>query len=106
MFHKYKVQKMSSKQAYEMMGKEDIVVVDVREDDEYRSGHILHALSIPLSTINKENNQLPDKNKTLLVYCRSGYRSQKAAKKFVRLGYKDVYDFGGILDWPYEIEES
>ncbi|WP_229105235.1 rhodanese-like domain-containing protein [Longibaculum muris] len=98
-------QTIDAKKAKEMMATQDVVIVDVREESEYQAGHIPGALLIPLSTINAKNQQLPKSDQILLVYCRSGHRSQKAAQKFVNLGYEHVYDFGGILDWPYEIEK-
>ena len=98
-------QTIDAKKAKEMMATQDVVIVDVREESEYQAGHIPGALLIPLSTINAKNQQLPKYDQTLLVYCRSGHRSQKSAQKFVKRGYEHVYDFGGILDWPYEIEK-
>lgn len=87
--------------AKSMMGQKDVVVVDVREEFEYKEGHIKDALLIPLHTIGLNKDIMPDIDKTVLVYCRSGNRSQKGAAKFKKLGYKSVYDFGGILNWPY-----
>lgn len=105
MFGRHKIETINANQAYEMMKTEDVTVVDVREENEYRSGHVPHALSIPLSTITKNNKNLPNQDEKLLVYCRSGVRSKQASKKFMSLGYKEVYDFGGILDWDYDIEK-
>lgn len=98
-------QTISAKVAKDMMDNEDVLIIDVREQNEYDRGHIPSSLLIPLSTIHANNQKLPSKEKTLLIYCRSGHRSQKAAKKFVSLGYEKVYDFGGIIDWPYDIEK-
>lgn len=98
-------QTISASQAKDMMEQEDVVIIDVREEDEYKQGHIKNAVLIPLNTIDENNPQLPDKNQTLLIYCRSGNRSAKAAKKFIKLGYQNVYDFGGIIDWTYDIVE-
>ena len=83
----------------------DPYIIDVREESEYQQGHIREAQLIPLSQIQENNQELPDKDQTVLVYCRSGSRSAKAAQKLVKLGYTHVYDFGGINDWPYEIEK-
>lgn len=81
------------------------ITVDVREPSEYAESHIKNAVLIPLGTIGAETLQiLPDKNAEILIYCRSGRRSKEAAKKFLALGYTNVYDFGGILSWPYEKE--
>ena len=96
---------ISAKDAKEMMGTQDVVILDVREESEYQQGHIREAQLIPLSQIQENNQELPDKDQTVLVYCRSGSRSAKAAQKLVKLGYTHVYDFGGINDWPYEIEK-
>jgi rhodanese-related sulfurtransferase len=95
--------KISGEEAKAMMS-EEALIVDVREPDEYAEGHIENAILIPLGDINTEKlSSLPDKDQVLLVYCRSGNRSGQAAKKLIELGYTKVYDFGGIVDWPYEI---
>lgn len=96
---------ISPQQAKEMMDTQDVIILDVRERSEYQQGHIKNAQLIPLSQIQANHQALPDKNQTLLVYCRSGNRSAKAAKKLIKLGYTHIYDFGGILNWPYEIEK-
>lgn len=81
------------------------ITVDVREPSEYAESHIKNAVLVPLGTIGMETLQiLPDKNAEILIYCRSGRRSKAAANKFLELGYTNVYDFGGILSWPYEKE--
>lgn len=98
--------KISPQLAKEMMDSGDtITVVDVRTSSEYAAGHIEGALLIPNETITTADKpaQLPDLDATILVYCRSGNRSSQAARKLVSLGYMNVYDFGGINDWPYEI---
>ena len=83
---------------------DEVIIVDVRTEEEYESGHIPDAVLIPNETItNKKPEQLPDLDAEILVYCRSGNRSAQAAKKLIAMGYTNVYDFGGILDWPYEI---
>ena len=85
-----------------MMNEKEVVIVDVRTKSEYNEGRIKGAILIPNETIGKEMpSDLPDKNATVLLYCRSGRRSREAANKLVELGYKNVYDFGGINDWPY-----
>lgn len=94
---------IAAKEAKEMMDNQEVVIIDVREESEYQEGHIQDSILIPLSTIKEGNTQLPDKDQTVLVYCRSGNRSAKAAKKLVNLGYTHVYDFGGIIDWPYDV---
>lgn len=81
----------------------DIEIVDVRDEDELVEGYIENSILIPLDTF-RENAEktLEDKNKTILVYCRSGRRSAMACEILDELGYTDVYDFGGIIDWPFE----
>lgn len=81
----------------------DIVIVDVREEEEMAEGYIEGAVLIPLGTVESDiENKIPDKDKTILVYCRSGRRSAIACDIMDSLGYKNVYDFGGIIDWPFE----
>ncbi len=85
---------------------EDFVILDVREQDEFDEGHIPGAILIPYTEIeNKAKEMLPDKNKQILVYCRSGRRSKIAAESLAKLGYSNIKEFGGIIDWPYEIEK-
>ena len=97
--------KISAEEAYEMMvSQEVVVVVDVRTREEYESGHIENVVLVPNESIGSEMPEaLPDKEATLLVYCRSGRRSKDAAQKLLKLGYQSVYDFGGVIDWPYEL---
>lgn len=89
-----------------MDSREDYILLDVREQEEYDEGHIAGAILIPYGSIGElAENVLPDREQTILVYCRSGRRSAIAAEELVRLGYTDVRDFGGIIDWPYEVEK-
>lgn len=82
------------------------IILDVREQNEYDAGHIPGAILIPYTEIeSKANDMLPDKNATILVYCRSGRRSKIASESLAKLGYTNVKEFGGINDWPYEIEK-
>ena len=84
----------------------DSVILDVREQDEYDAGHIAGAILIPYTEIeNKAEQILPDKDKLILVYCRSGRRSKIAAQALADLGYTNVKEFGGIIDWPYGTEK-
>ena len=97
-------QKISAEDAYEMMASQEVVVVDVRTREEYDGGHIENAVLVPNESIGSEMPEaLPDKEATLLIYCRSGRRSKDAAEKLLSLGYQNVYDFGGVIDWPYEL---
>lgn len=85
---------------------EDIILLDVRTPGEYAEGHIADSLLIPLQTLEEEApRHLTDKNVPIFVYCRSGRRSLEAAEILVELGYTQVYDMGGIIDWPYDIEK-
>jgi rhodanese-related sulfurtransferase len=86
---------------------ESIILLDVRTEEEYIQKHIPNSILIPLNDLeNDVEAQLPDKDATLFVYCRSGNRSTSASKILVKLGYKNVYDLGGIIDWPYETESG
>ena len=85
---------------------EDFVLLDVREQDEFDAGHIPGAILIPYNEIeNKAEEMLPDKDKQVLVYCRSGRRSKIAAESLAKLGYSNIKEFGGIIDWNYEVEK-
>ena len=80
------------------------IILDVREQYEYDEGHIPGAILIPYGAIaDRAEKELPDKNQLILVYCRSGRRSKIAAEELVKLGYTNVKEFGGIIDWKYEI---
>lgn len=95
--------KITAEQAYEMMRQSNVTLVDVRREEEYAEGHIPGAVLLPMDVlVNRAEEMLTDKTATILVYCRSGDRSAKAALQLTALGYETVYDFGGILDWPYE----
>ena len=98
-------QKISQAEAKEMMKKDDgHIIVDVRRQDEYDSGHIPGAVLIPNESIGTEKpEELPDPDQIILVYCRSGNRSSQAAQKLFDMGYTRVYDFGGINTWDGEI---
>ena len=76
------------------------IILDVRTEEEYEEKHIPGAICIPNETIGTEEIEaLPDKNQLIMVYCRSGNRSKKAAEKLVKLGYTNIVEFGGINDW-------
>ena len=84
---------------------EGYIILDVRAQDEYDAGHIPGAIVIPNTEIEaRAEAELPDKNQQILVYCRSGRRSKLAADALLELGYTNIKEFGGILDWPYEVE--
>lgn len=96
---------ISMEQAVIMMAEEEnYIILDVRTESEFASGHIPGAILIPNETIGTEEIvQLPDKDQLILVYCRSGNRSKQAADKLARLGYTNIVEFGGINSWPGEI---
>lgn len=87
-----------------MDSSEDVVILDVREQNEYDEGHIANAILLPYTEIeDKAEEVLPDKEAVILVYCRSGRRSKIAAESLAGLGYTNVKEFGGIIDWKYDI---
>ncbi len=95
---------ISQEEAKEMMNREDgHIIVDVRRRDEYDEGHLPDAILIPNESIDKSRpKELPDLDQIILVYCRSGRRSKVASEKLAAMGYKNVYEFGGIITWTGE----
>lgn len=90
-----------------MDSEEDRIILDVRSREEYDQGHIPGAILIPDTEIEaKAADLLPDKEQLILVYCRSGRRSKLAAQSLADLGYTNIREFGGILDWPYEVVQD
>ena len=88
-----------------MDSEEDYIILDVRTQEEYDQGHIPGAIQISHEEIaEKAEEVLTDKDQLILVYCRSGRRSKLAAEALVELGYTNIKEFGGIIDWPYEVE--
>ena len=98
---------ISQEEAKEMMDAGDAGVLHAREQSEYDEGHIPGAVLLPVGSIDEDTAAavIPEKSATVLVYCRSGNRSKTAAAALAELGYTDVYEFGGINTWPYEIEQ-
>ena len=92
--------------AVTMMAQETgYIILDVRRPDEFAAGHIPNAINVPNESIGtSEIAELPDKDQLIMVYCRSGRRSKEASEKLVKLGYTNIVEFGGILDWKGEIE--
>ena len=83
---------------------EGIVILDVRTPEEYEEGHIPGAILLPNTDISSgAGDVLTDKNQLILVYCRSGQRSKIAAEELASMGYSNIKEFGGILDWPYDV---
>ena len=97
--------KITAEEAKKMMDEGGVTIVDVRRADEYAAKHIPGAILVPNESIKEEQPEaLPDKDAVLLIHCRTGIRSKDASDKLVAMGYKNVYDFGGINDWTYETE--
>jgi rhodanese-related sulfurtransferase len=92
-------------EAATMMAQETgYIILDVRRPDEFAAGHIPHAINVPNETIGTaEIPELPNKDQLIMVYCRSGRRSKEASEKLVKLGYTNIVEFGGILDWKGEV---
>ena len=97
---------ITAEEAKQIMDTEEgYIILDVRTQEEYDEGHIPGAILIPNTEIEaRAEEELPDKNQLILVYCRSGRRSKLAAEALVELGYTNIKEFGGIIDWPYEVE--
>ena len=82
----------------------DYIIVDARTTEEFAEGHIPNAILIPEYEIaDRAPAELPDKDRLILVYCRSGRRSKIASAALIELGYTNVKEFGGIIDWPYDV---
>ena len=98
-------EQISGAEAKALMDSESgYIIIDARTQSEYDEGHIPGAILIPEYEIaDRAENELPDKDQLILVYCRSGRRSKIAAEELVKLGYVNVKEFGGIIDWEYEI---
>lgn len=96
---------ISQEEASKMMELDDgHIIVDVRRQDEYDEGHIPGAICIPNESIGCDSPEaLPDYDQIILIYCRSGRRSKEAAGKLAGMGYTNIYEFGGILDWMGDI---
>ena len=99
-------QQITQEKAKEMMDTQEVIILDVREQDEFDNGHIPGAVLLPVGTIDENTaaDVIPEKDSTVLVYCRSGNRSKTASAALADLGYTNIYEFGGINTWPYETE--
>ena len=97
---------ITAEEAKQIMDTEEgYIILDVRTQEEYDEEHIPGAILIPNMEIEaRAEEELPDKDQLILVYCRSGRRSKLAAEALVELGYTNIKEFGGIIDWPYEVE--
>jgi len=100
-------QQISQEEAKTMMDTQEVVILDVREQDEFDAAHIPDAVLLPVGTISQETaaSVIPSYDSVVLVYCRSGNRSKTASSALSELGYTNIYEFGGISTWPYEVEE-
>ena len=98
-------QQISQEEAWDMMNTQKVVILDVREQNEFDVGHIAGAVLLPVGTITAETASavIPNQDSVVLVYCRSGNRSKTASQALAELGYTEVYEFGGINTWPYEV---
>lgn len=97
--------KVTAEEGKALMNQGGVTVVDVRTPQEYADGHVPGAVNIPNEDIGSaQPSQLSDKDEKLVVYCRTGVRSKQASDKLVAMGFTDVNDMGGIVDWPYETE--
>ena len=98
-------EQITAEQAKTIMDTEkDYLIIDARTEEEFAEGHIENAILIPeYEILKRAEKELPDKEQLILVYCRSGRRSKIASEELVKLGYTNVKEFGGIIDWPYDI---
>ena len=99
-------EQITQEAAKEMVDIQEVIILDVREQDEYDSGHIPGAVLLPVGTIDDTTaaQVIPEKDSTVLVYCRSGNRSKTASAALADLGYTNIYELGGINTWPYDTE--
>lgn len=99
--------RITAEEAKMMMESKDVIILDVRTEEEFAESRIEEAILIPDYAIKElAEEKLPDKEALILVYCRTGRRSEKASRDLIDMGYANVYDFGGIVDWDYEIFSS
>ena len=101
------IKKIDFETAHILMGEKDNkIILDVREEEEYITGHAVDAQLFPVDSINEVSAReiIPDKSSAIFVYCRSGRRSKMAAEKLEECGYKEIYDLGGLIGWPYGLE--
>ncbi len=99
-------QQITQEEAKEMMDTQEVIILDVRQQEEYDAAHIPGAVLLPVDAIDEKSaaSVIPEKDAVVLVYCRSGNRSKTASSALAGLGYTNIYEFGGINTWPYETE--
>ena len=98
---------ISQEEARKRMDTQDVIILDVREQNEFDADHISGAVALPVGTISEDSAAavIPELDSVVLLYCRSGNRSKKASAALAELGYTNIYEFGGINTWPYEVEK-
>lgn len=93
---------ISAEEAHDILDEDGVILADVREEDEYASGHIEGSINLPLSVLLDEmDEKLPNKDAIIILYCGSGQRSAKAAGMLARKGYNHVFDMGGMDNWTF-----
>ena len=97
------IKKLNFSEAHDMMTRRDVVLLDVREEPEYITGHAIDAELLPVDEITADTAAeiIPSKDAPVMVYCRTGRRSERAASILENLGYREIYDMGGLVGWPY-----
>ena len=100
------ITKLDFNESHEMLRNRDVVLLDVREEAEYITGHAIGAELLPVDEINRETATavIPSEDTPVMVYCRTGRRSARAAQLLEELGYREIYDMGGLVGWPYGLE--
>ena len=100
-------QQITQEEAKNRMDTQQVIILDVREQEEFDAGHIPNAKLLPVGSISEETAAavIPELDSVVLVYCRSGNRSKTASSALAELGYTNIYEFGGINTWPYEVEK-
>ncbi len=100
------IKKLNFSESHDMLSRGGVVLLDVREEEEFITGHAAAAELLPVDEINSETAAalIPSAETPVMVYCRSGYRSARAARMLENLGYMEIYDMGGLVGWPYGLE--
>ena len=100
------IKKLDFNESHEMLRNRDVVLLDVREEAEYITGHAIGAELLPVDEINRETATavIPSEDTPVMVYCRTGRRSARAAQLLEELGYREIYDMCGLVGWPYGLE--
>lgn len=100
------IRKLDFAESYDMLTHRDVVLLDVREEPEFITGHAAGAELLPVDEINAETaaELIPSHDMPVMVYCRTGRRSERAAQILESLGYGEIYDMGGLVGWPYGLE--